>query len=304
MFVSYIEENENSIIGSTTSGQRLAGLYFRTAQACLNAGQRNRALRHLECACYFDKKNDGLQEIFSSVLSDSAPPVNCRNKSKTAILMLSCDMLYDRAEKLAEYISANVGYEVFVVTGNPHAEAIELIRTRFGNRIIVPCEDGYAELSKKLILAYRYLYCCTDCSSVFKIDDDVIVKESGKFSEMLDLCYNSTFDYIGAVRSFSSSIFHHGAMKYGEQNTTFADHSPVDFCDGGQGYYLSRNSLRHILKQSLTYYTLRNTTICYEDVLFGEMLKASNISPKNWNLPILGGYVTDCYEPLKLIRSL
>ena len=108
-------------------------------------------------------------------------------------------------------------------------------------------------------------------------------------------------DYAGWIREYLSPVYHLGRDMAGVDLNLQPIHSSVQYCGGGEGYYLSRKALSVISRQSLSYLQPVDTAM-YEDVYFAELLASESIYPVHRATPKEGGYLQDCFEIFKLLR--
>ena len=140
--------------------------------------------------------------------------------------------------------------------------------------------DYYEGLPEKTIKSFKFIY----NNSLFdkytflcKLDDDIIIKQLFKFTNLPDYCgrLNNSYDgdrkwHIG--KCSKNSIF----------NTTEYKGYYVPWCLGGNGYFLSRNALKFIILD------MNYKNEIYEDLYVAKILHRNNIFPIN--LPILSDF--------------
>lgn len=303
-FVDAFSRSESDILGSTPVGARLGGLHWRVAQARLRIGQAFEALADIQRACFYMRADPGLKLAYREILAARAPNLTDGAVARTAVLILSCKKNLARSTQMAQNVSAVLNRAVLVLIGDASAKEICAETHLWGHTLTVPVKDDYNGLTEKLLWAYRYLFACSPCTGVLKIDDDIAVTDPDKFRQMVDQLDKETRDYMGQFRSFSNPVFHHSPHKRDTTGLRFALHRPVQFCDGACGYYLSRRALEKIFERSLSFFEVPESHVTYEDAYFGEMLAADGIKPHNCNLSDIGGYQIDCFEPEKAAQAL
>ena len=130
--------------------------------------------------------------------------------------------------------------------------------------------------------------------------------ESGSAEAMLHHCAASQSGYVGSRVRGPSPIYHAGRSASDETANVFtisAQYSP-EYAGGGEGYYLSRRCLQHVAERSLTDIPADAPGVLYEDAYIGDLLAVAGVRLEHANLPDLGGYVTDCFEPERLLDCL
>jgi tetratricopeptide (TPR) repeat protein len=305
-FAGLIEANFEHIVSSVSSIKRISALCARLSNAQKLAGDLGKSISSLEDACYYSKMDRSFQVSYADTYRNSIPPLETGTTPKTSILILSCIPNKKLSTSLAQHLFELTKRKVFVVVGSKNSDSLtEAVPTDFGFRIVVPAQDDYGALAEKLTQAYRYLFLSTNCSGVLKVDDDISVADERSFDRLIRNLDEEKYDYMGSLRNYASPIYHHTpSRQQNKSNPPHASHAPVTYCDGGQGYYLSRKSLKEILEKSLTFFNRRDARMVYEDVWFSEMLRAGGIEPTARSLPLQGGYITDCLEPLKTLGQL
>ncbi len=296
-----MDEQIDAVLARTALPVRNGDLLYRAARLNEELGRTDLAFRYLERAAWMNKDDPLLVSSYRSMLRANARPLKVKTDPPIAVLVLTWKGNLPRARFLATQIAQRSGIEVIALRGDPDAQAPELLEEDFGHQLIVPCDDGYLALSRKLMLAYRYLYACTNLAGVFKIDDDAAIEDFDKFRNMCKFFYDSNADYMGNVTTYTNGTYHHGRDAGSNGNARVAEHSPIDYCMGGLGYYLSRLSLRTIFERGLTYFSSDNERKVYEDVFFGEILRSAGITPTHVTVAQEGGLYVEIFEPFMLL---
>lgn len=156
------------------------------------------------------------------------------------------------------------------------------------NYFYVAVNEAYELLANKLAIFYSFIYEKTDYDIVFKVDDGCLLK--------MDVILSPpNYDYFGSLMIPTSNICHKGKCKNKDYNKISLDFrhgfhktkmlnniqlsaiTKIEYAGGGYGYGLSRNALKHYVNYKEYILTL---PFSYEDVLLGQIMYLSNITPK------------------------
>lgn len=293
------ESKEKLLTSTSILQENISGLYVRIAKANEAIGQSKSALAYLEKALWICKENNVILNYYYHLFSKTHPSIKVLGVPRTAIMILTHLAKLPRAEILAREIFKNTGRKVVVLRGNEDADDYDLIPKDYGYCLVAPCSDGYLELPQKVLLGYRYLYACSNASSIFKMDDDIVVRDFKRFNKMLERCDQQESGFVGLSYKYGNPIFHHVRYAGDLDQPEVPIHRKVEYCGGGAGYFLSRKNLGYIFEGSLLYHDCE-IGATYEDVYFGEILDSYGVKPTT--LPMLAsGYTHDCYEALTLL---
>ena len=290
-------------LASTSDPVCAGNLLRRVSRLCERLGRHDRALVHLERAAGVLKADRSLVRLYRESLRERFGRIETSGSPRALVLMVTCRPNAARAASLASALHRCSGREVVVMSANGSETDYRLTPNEHGYELSVPGGDDYLSLSRKLLLAYRFLYACSDCTGVLKIDDDVLVEDGARLNGLLERCASDPSGYVGSMSRFVNSIYHHGRGGVAVDATVTVSHDPVSYCSGGAGYYLSRDSLRIIFDSGLTHYGETRGAALYEDVLFGEILHRAGVVPSHVPMPGTGGYRVDVFEAASLPRA-
>ncbi len=297
-----VAEGLDSVVAQTSLSVRLGDVLYRAARVHEALGRHQDALDYLAQALWMNKHDPVLHHAYRAMLRSHAPPLRLPSDSRVLVLIPTWEKSAPRARFLAEQLRKHCGLSVMTVQGEPTQQTITCTPASHGFDLRLPCEEGYLALPAKLMLAYRYLGCCSNCLGVFKMDDDAAVADFGKFSAMLRHFVDADLDYAGRVLNYHNGTYHHGRNSNSHQSPIIAEYRPVHFCRG-EGYYLSRRALRSLLEVGLTYYATSNPRKVFEDVLVAEILETAGIAPVNFDPVDRGGMLSEILEPLTLLAD-
>ncbi len=296
-----IDRSIDPVVARTALPERVGDLLFRAARVNERLGRVGAALAFLERAIWMNKTDKVLLSYYRRMLRRHTQAMRFDESQPTAVLILTWKGNLEKARFLASRMKERADLAVITLWGNPELEAPAIKETAYGHELIVPCDDGYLGLARKLTLAYRYLYCRTNLAGVFKIDDDAALSDVEKFAGMNSGFLTSGKDYIGYIARYTNGMYHHGRGADDAPSARRAEHPPIDYCMGGLGYFLSRRSMKAIFELGLTYYSSENPLKVYEDVFFGEILKSAGIVPTGMNVAEEGGLIVEIFEPFMLL---
>ncbi|GAB5375079.1 MAG: hypothetical protein AcusKO_15410 [Acuticoccus sp.] len=298
-----IYERSVRAVGSPSKIGHLLRRMADVDEACRRPGAR---ARRLELACRIDRHDFVARALYRRELQRAGGLVPVGGDPQVAIMILTWRGNLHEAEAIAETLSNGGARTVFCLWGDEDRETMALTPTVYGHQLVVPCDDGYEALPRKVLLGLRAIEACTNAVGVLKIDDDIALLDQERFQAMLHHCAASQSGYVGSRVHGPSPIYHSGRSASDETANVFtisAQYSP-EYAGGGEGYYLSRRCLQHVGEHSLTDIPADAPGVLYEDAYIGDLLAAAGVRLENATLPDLGGYVTDCFEPERLLDCL
>ncbi len=295
-----IAEGLDRVVAGTSLSVRLGDLLYRAARVHEALGRHKDALAYLAEALWMNKHDPILLSSYREMLRNHAPPLRTSSEPRVLILIPTWERSAPRASFLAEQVAAETTLTAVTVQGEPELQSVTCNPAPYGYDLRLPCEEGYLALPAKLMLAYRYLSCCSNCVGVFKMDDDAAVADFDRFNAMIRHLVESKADYAGRVLNYHNGTYHHGRHQSADQGPIFAEYRPLHFCRG-EGYYLSRRALRSLCEIGLTYYSTDNRRKIFEDVLVAEILDTAGIKPTPFDPVDKGGMLSEVLEPLTLL---
>ena len=152
---------------------------------------------------------------------------------KTFALILSCEKYSFKRDKLDKN-ELPMEYRYFV--GNPNIEKpIEK-----GDIVYLPCRDEYEYLTKKTLLAFKWIFDNVGfVDYVLKTDDDVKFKKN-KIEEMINNLFKQKIDYAGILHKGGYRSRHHfGKCSDDRMNSVLMPVPDVTYCIGG-AYWVSK----------------------------------------------------------------
>ncbi len=296
-----VDDEIERAIANTAVPARLGNLLYRAARVNEKLGRHGKCLALLERAAWMDKGDPLLVSAYARAMRAHQERVRLPSDQATVVMIHTWAGNARRARILAREIHARTEHRVFALQGDPSLEIVRLDRQDYGYDLFVPGDDGYMSVTRKLTLAYRYFYSCTNAAGLFKIDDDHLIWDFSQFENLLRYVSSSGDDYVGRVTRYANGVYHHKRTQDRRAVARVAEHAPVAYCHGGCGYYLSRAALKEIFHLSLTYFSSRNAEKIYADVYFAELLASRGIQPKHLDVVARGGLIEEIFEPLMLL---
>lgn len=292
----HIETGLPHVLAKTKNSELRGGLLGRAAFVCERNGNIAASMKFLERAAFVDKGEPGFAAGYRRVFRLQPGILDLAGATGTAKLILTCSKTRARAITLASAIHENTGEECILLRGDAGADLFTLTRIGdFGHELVVPCDDGYLALPRKVVLACRFLAICTRFAGVLKIDDDTMIRDYRRFGWLARRLSLGWLNYAGEIREYLTPIFHFGRSDENGLEEILAGHNPVKFCNGAC-YYLSRRALGIILDMSLRFFDSAQPRCIYEDVHVGEMLASQGMLPQRLDIQNLGGLLTDAFE--------
>tara|TARA_R110000824_G_scaffold46692_3_gene133802 strand:+ start:3942 stop:4553 length:612 start_codon:yes stop_codon:yes gene_type:complete len=195
-------------------------------------------------------------------------------------LILSCEKYsFKRERQNIEHLPMN--YRYFI--GNPDLQdPIEE-----GKIVYLPCPDDYEYLTKKTLLAFKWIRENVGfVDYVLKTDDDVVFKKE-KIIEMVNNLKDNKIDYAGIFHKGGYHSPHHfGKCSDKRLNKILMPVPDVTYCIGG-AYWISEKAQKIIgsIKDYKPYSSI------FEDACIGNILVSNGIKPVqidvrsaiNWN---------------------
>ncbi len=298
-----IEADLNRVISLTSLPQYCGDLFYRAARIYETLGEKGKALTYLERAIWHNKADELLVLHHRRLMMETSGRLSGEVYKGPAVLLLTWKGNLPMAERFARDIRRRAGFPVFVLYGDPSLETITSQERRYGHRLAVPSEDGYEFLAKKLCLAYRYLYTCTNVTAVLKTDDDGFIDDPAVLKAMISSCLAAEIPYGGRINRYMGAVYHHGHLSADGEAPRLALHAPVEYCSGFC-YYLGRKGLSEIYRYSLTHFWIDNPHIMYEDVFFGEILSAAGVKPSYVDVVNKSGLFLEGFEALTLLKTM
>lgn len=300
---SLIEADLNRVISLTSLPQYCGDLFYRAARVYEGLGQKGKALTYLERAIWHNKADPLLVLQHQRLMKETSGCLTGEASKGPAVLILTWKGNLPMAERFARDIKRRTGLPVFTLYGDPTLEVTKTQARKYGHRLIVPSEDGYEFLAKKLCLAYRYLFTCSQVTAVLKTDDDGFIDDPDVLTAMIRSAGAAEIPYGGRINRYMGAVYHHGHLSADGAAPRLALHAPVEYCSGFC-YYLGRKGLEEIYRYSLTHFWIDNPHIMYEDVFFGEILSAAGIEPRYIDVVHKSGLFLEGFEALTLLKTM
>lgn len=194
-------------------------------------------------------------------------------QSKIVVGIISCLKYNNKMDAIREtwvleLKKAKIPY--FFIVGDPTIKSVE----QKEDVLVIPVEDNYESLPKKVALFYEYIHDHTDYDFVYKIDDDCFLNVAN-FHKSDFWLYDYSGKIIGLDPSGILPDWHFGKCEDPKLNSTlYWGKYQGSWCGGGYGYFLSRKSLK-IIKNNKKYLFDE----LYEDKAVGDVLRKNNILP-------------------------
>lgn len=213
--------------------------------------------------------------------------------SGIAIMIITCQKNLQRSSFLQNNLYKHLNVPYFFVVGDETLETDFVFNDAL---LTVKVPDGYNFLPQKICAGLEFAASFPGLKGILKLDDDVWIRKEDRqiFSEFFkQLCRSYEFDYFGTVlgKTVFDSCWHWGReQKSILEEKPYSEPTPVQYCGGGQGYFLSRRSIdticRHLWKYSHS--DLGDSSPGYEDAFVGRLLARYNIFPKQRSLGQFG----------------
>ncbi|WP_413161120.1 tetratricopeptide repeat protein [Capilliphycus salinus ALCB114379] len=272
----------------------LSILYFYLGLYQENSGQSTQALSSFKRSLTLNPDNQSclprirylLKQQHEEILKTSPFLTDEQSQNKVLLMVISCQKNEDKLRVLRQKIYQTLGIPYCFVMADPNLSSDWLWKSDI---LYVKCPDNYESLSLKVLKSLEYVYCCHNFKGVLKLDDDCWIKDKNRFVQTVNWLADSSYDYAGTIDGYSIGR----AWHFSKCESAEVDKSPYDlpyltsWCGGGQGYFLSQNSLK-ILFEYTTKYPGSVRGEIYEDVLVAKILYQNNIKPQEFNLPQMG----------------
>lgn len=216
-----------------------------------------------------------------------------KTNSTVFVALYSCNKyLNDRVQASydAWFASMPCAKAIFVGKGPTESKSRKL-KTKVQASVLehlvtLDVADDYENLPRKTLSLIQWFLDNTKEDYLFKVDDDCFIN-ADNFGF---LASTLSGHYIGKVikRGIGGGRFWHQEKSSSEFAKQTPDLSPDRsvYCDGGIGYFLSREACRQIIKK---YNTLQGRLLTehsfYEDKLIGDLLAGSDFTPSEPLLP-------------------
>lgn len=192
---------------------------------------------------------------------------------KNFALILSCEKYSFKRER-QDTSQLPMDFRYFV--GNPHLTSPK----EDGNIVYLPCRDEYEYLTKKTLLAFKWIRENLGFFDyILKTDDDVVFNEA-KIKEMVNSLHEKNIDYAGILHKGGYRSRHHfGKCSDERMNVTLMPVPDVIYCIGG-AYWVSTEG-QEILARVEDY---RPYFSIYEDACIGNILVSNGLVATKINI--------------------
>ncbi|MDC2981489.1 glycosyltransferase family 2 protein [SAR116 cluster bacterium] len=216
-----------------------------------------------------------------------------KTNSTVFVALYSCNKyLDDRVQTCYDTWFASMPYAkaIFVgkeLTGSKSEKLKHKVQAPVLEHLVtLDVADDYENLPLKTLKLIQWFLDNTEEDYLFKVDDDCFIN-ADNFSF---LASTLSKHYVGKVikRGIGGGRFWHQDKSSSEFAKQTPDLSPDGsvYCDGGIGYFLSREVCRQVI---MKYNTLQGRLLCehsfYEDKLIGDLLAGSNYTASEPLLP-------------------
>ena len=185
---------------------------------------------------------------------------------KNFALILSCEKYSFKREK-QDKESLPMDYRYFA--GDPDTD----VAYQRDDIIYLPCRDEYEYLTKKTLLAFKWIRENIGfVDYILKTDDDVVFNKS-KIENMAADLYKKQIDYAGILHKGGYRSGHHfGKCSDERMNSTLMPVPPVTYCIGG-AYWVSKKGQKILasIKDYKPYFSI------YEDACIGNILVTNGL---------------------------
>lgn len=215
---------------------------------------------------------------------------DCLNKP--VIMHVSCAGRTHLAEKsVSSFDDLGNGYHHIIVRGEAGWRAednVDLSLDYDGRNLIVPVPDDYENLHRKIFYALTLMHLASGASCVIKIDDDLHLGDSKKFSSTISSLISNRTEYAGRlVGGLTHDTQWHG-WHLNKCNDTLIEERgyqyplPREYAAGGYGYFLGKQGVSACAYMYLAmkeFFSMR--AVGLEDAYVGHALYAQGMDLHN-----------------------
>jgi hypothetical protein len=204
-------------------------------------------------------KNDNI--IFIDTQMINIYNINVINNKIIFLINASKNQNYIHRYKLLEMKLNDFNYNYLIVLSGYDEIKIN------NNILQINIDDKYENLSKKLYLAYEYIYKNTDYTHIYKVDDDF-------FNVNINFNIDYNLDYYGnyIIKNIDKKYHFNKCFDNNLNNIEYQGEFIHNYAAGGYGYILSRKALFFIINNKDYIYNE-----IYEDKAIGDVLYKNNI---------------------------
>ena len=217
-----------------------------------------------------------------------------KTNDKVAIMIISCFKNKQLIPFLKKYLYQRINIPFFFVIGEPNLNCDWFYESDI---LYVKASDTYNGLTKKVVKALECVYGLSNFKGILKFDDDVWIKNQNKFLNFINWLENkSEADYFGrafGTEGFMSTwmgrCYHWGRGEASMiDNKAYKKSNFAKYCGGGEGYYLSRKSIKTVVEYTIQCPDTIHNEFFIEDKYIGETLYLHKIYPSECTLGQFG----------------
>ncbi|WP_177169073.1 sulfotransferase family 2 domain-containing protein [Allochromatium warmingii] len=281
------------ILASTSSQTYSRLLLWRLAALADLAGQPEAEISYLINAAQLDPREPLCVGKVQRSLRRLGPVLSWHGNARRVVMIVSCAANLQKAKALAHRLRIHDGPSVMIIKADNAINSHRLETEPFGYVMTVPGDDGYLALPNKVAQALRFLYACTNCRSVIKVDDDVAVSSGSDLSQFFAHLDLAGHNYAGKINKRHNPIYLHYRATVSALLPPPIHHRSIPYCNGGWLYYLSRKSLKCIFTQALSNLPPNAPGIVFEDLYVAELLSEQQITPTDVSQTLRGLIAVD-----------
>jgi hypothetical protein len=246
-----------------------ARLHLLRVQPLLEQRQFEAALADARLALTLAPYDTDALALFEALLTQSQ-----RAAARPLALVISCEKYFSRALRMSEYLAQLDGIDHRIVVGQT-AQVPEHPRL-----MRVAAADDYESLPHKVAAAFTAVYeTFQPGTSVFKVDDDVDIRDAAEFSRAMAEIVASPGDYAGFVVGEPSHdrTWHWRKCSTQTLNQQAYGKRYLGNWANGPFYYLSARALRAFALAQIRFPAEIDGEL-YEDKFVGDTLRREGIS--------------------------
>ncbi len=217
-----------------------------------------------------------------------------KTTGEIAVMIISCQKNQSHISFLRKHLYQRLNLPYFFVIGKPNLSCDWVCESDI---LYVKSADDYNSLTAKVIKALECVYGLSNFKGILKFDDDVWIKNINEFLTFISWLKNDCAeDYFGRVvgRDGFMSAWRARCYHWGRGETNILENEPykkpnfAQYCGGGEGYYLSRKSIKTIVEHYIKCPDSIYHEFFLEDKYVGETLSLHGIKPLERNLSQFG----------------
>jgi hypothetical protein len=274
--------------GLSMSSTKQSRLHLTRVQPLLAQGLFDAALAEARLALTLAPYNAGARAVFETLLAQTQ-----RAAARPLALIISCEKHFGRALRVSDRLTQLAGIDHRIVVGQT-AQVPDHPRL-----MRVAAADDYESLPHKVAAAFMAVYSSfKPGTSVFKIDDDVDIRDTTAFAQACAEIVAGPSDYAGFMIGIPSHdrTWHWQKCRTEALNQQVYGKRYVGTWANGPFYYLSSRALRAFALAQIRF-PAEIAGELYEDKFVGDTLRREGITATAVD-PATVGIAADNIEPI------